>query len=310
MSVTNRISVLFVPSRAKGTTCPQIGHIPARDVTLPRARDAPIERRRRDATRHSITMWLFKRQKTPTELLRENKRMLDRSIREIDRERTSMMSQEKKLIAEIKRMAKANQMGAVKVRRSERTRALGGDAARDGERGERRDAITDETTDECFSTQVMAKDLVRTRHSITKFYSLKSQLQGVSLRMQTLKSTQAMADAMRGVTSAMKSMNTKLNIPSLQNILKEFERQNEKMEMTTEVMGDAIDDAFAVDDEVDELGCNVGAELISAPAGKVSVAAETERAAPTAVLEGAGAAESAGGGLDDDLQARLDALRK
>lgn len=29
-----------------------------------------------------------------------------------------MMSQEKKLIAEIKRMAKANQMGAVKVRRS------------------------------------------------------------------------------------------------------------------------------------------------------------------------------------------------
>jgi|TARA_B100000683_G_scaffold5182_4_gene5596 charged multivesicular body protein 2A len=167
----------------------------------------------------------------------------------------------------------------------------------------------------------MAKDLVRTRHSITKFYSLKSQLQGVSLRMQTLKSAQAMADAMRGVTSAMKSMNTKLNIPSLQNILKEFERQNEKMEMTTEVMGDAVDDAFAVDDEeeeteelvnavLDELGCNVGAELISAPAGKVSVAAETERTAPTAVLEGAGAAESAGGGLDDDLQARLDALRK
>ena len=125
--------------------------------------------------------------------------------------------------------------------------------------------------------------------------------------MQTLKSAQAMADAMRGVTSAMKSMNTKLNIPSLQNILKEFERQNEKMEMTTEVMGDAVDDAFAVDDEeeeteelvnavLDELGCNVGAE--------------TERTAPTAVLEGASAAESAGGGLDDDLQARLDALRK
>ena len=61
-------------------------------------------------------MWLFKKQKTPQELLRENKRMLDKSIREIDRERSSLMSQEKKLIAEIKRMAKANQMGAVKVR--------------------------------------------------------------------------------------------------------------------------------------------------------------------------------------------------
>ena len=59
----------------------------------------------------------------------------------------------------------------------------------------------------------MAKDLVRTRHSITKFYALKSQLQGVSLRMQTLKSSQAMADAMRGVTKAMKSMNARLNLP-------------------------------------------------------------------------------------------------
>ena len=100
----------------------------------------------------------------------------------------------------------------------------------------------------------MAKDLVRTRHSITKFYALKSQLQGVSLRMQTLKSTQAMGDAMRGVTRAMKSMNTQLNLPSLNNILKEFEKQNEKMDMTTEVMGDAIDDAFAGEDEEEEKG--------------------------------------------------------
>ena len=30
----------------------------------------------------------------------------------------------------------------------------------------------------------MAKDLVRTRQHITKFYTLKSHLQGVSLRMQ------------------------------------------------------------------------------------------------------------------------------
>jgi charged multivesicular body protein 2A len=43
------------------------------------------------------------------------------------------------------------------------------------------------------AVKLMAKDLVRTRHSITKFYALKSQLQGVSLRMQTLKSTQASA---------------------------------------------------------------------------------------------------------------------
>jgi hypothetical protein len=44
------------------------------------------------------------------ELLRENKRMLDRSIREIERERQGLQAQEKKLITEIKKTAKEGQM--------------------------------------------------------------------------------------------------------------------------------------------------------------------------------------------------------
>lgn len=54
--------------------------------------------------------WIFGKKKTPQELLRENKRMLDRSIRELDRERANLQTQEKKLIAEIKKTAKQNQM--------------------------------------------------------------------------------------------------------------------------------------------------------------------------------------------------------
>jgi charged multivesicular body protein 2A len=45
-----------------------------------------------------------------SELLRENKRMLDRSIREIERERQGLQAQEKKLITEIKKTAKEGQM--------------------------------------------------------------------------------------------------------------------------------------------------------------------------------------------------------
>lgn len=45
-----------------------------------------------------------------TELLRENKRMLDRAIRDLDRERMGLQQQEKKLIVEIKKMAKDGQM--------------------------------------------------------------------------------------------------------------------------------------------------------------------------------------------------------
>lgn len=47
-------------------------------------------------------------------------------------------------------------------------------------------------------------------------------------------------------------MNKRMNLPALQKIMREFEMQNEKMEMTTETMGDAIDDAFEGNDEEEE----------------------------------------------------------
>jgi charged multivesicular body protein 2A len=46
----------------------------------------------------------------------------------------------------------------------------------------------------------MAKDHVRTRNYIQKFFKMEASLRAVSLRIQTLKSTQAMGEAMRGVT--------------------------------------------------------------------------------------------------------------
>ena len=46
-------------------------------------------------------------------------------------------------------------------------------------------------------------------------------------------------------------MNKQLNLPSL-NSTARAERENEKMENTTEVMGDAIDDAMAADGEEEE----------------------------------------------------------
>jgi len=222
--------------------------------------------------------WLFGKKKTPAELLRENKRMLDKAIRELDRERASLQSQEKKLVGEIKKSAKAGQMGAMKV---------------------------------------MAKDLIRTRHSVTKFYGLKSQLQGVSLRVQTLKSTQAMAEAMKGVTKAMGKMNAKLNLPALHGIMREFEKQNERMEMTSDTMGDAIDDALESEGEeeeteelvnqvLDEIGISLDTQLVTAPstAGPLAAAAASTPAAPVAE------AADSGGGLDTDLQDRLNNLRR
>lgn len=48
--------------------------------------------------------------------------------------------------------------------------------------------------------KVMAKDLVRTKRYVQKFYQMRTQLQAVGLRIQTLRSNQQMAEAMRGAT--------------------------------------------------------------------------------------------------------------
>lgn len=53
---------------------------------------------------------LFGRRKTPEEMLRQNQRALNRAMRDLDRERQRMEQQEKKIIADIKKMAKQGQM--------------------------------------------------------------------------------------------------------------------------------------------------------------------------------------------------------
>jgi charged multivesicular body protein 2A len=231
----------------------------------------------------------FTRPPARAELLRENKRMIDRAIRDLDRERMGLQAQEKKMVLEIKKMAKDNQMEAVKV---------------------------------------MARSVVRNRTAVTKLYGLKSQLQAVSLRMAELKSTQAMSDAMRGTTKAMAAMNRRMNLPAVAKIMREFERQNAKMEMTGDMMGDAMDMAFegegeeAESDELvnqvlDEIGVDTGAAMAKVPAGAVPAqAAAAAEAAPMPQAVGADGGGGAGGGggggpgLTDDLLAKLQELRR
>lgn len=58
----------------------------------------------------------------------------------------------------------------------------------------------------------MAKDLVRTRRYVKKFILMKANIQAVSLKIQTLKSNNSMAQAMKGVTKAMATMNKQVRV--------------------------------------------------------------------------------------------------
>merc|ERR1719199_558018 len=90
------------------------------------------------------------------------------------------------------------------------------------------------------SARIMAKDLVRTRGYIKKMHKMKSHMEAVSLRLQTMSSSAQMAQCMKGVTKAMGSMNKKMNLPQIQKIMMEFEKQNEMMGMKEEMMADAV----------------------------------------------------------------------
>ncbi|XP_034050017.1 charged multivesicular body protein 2a [Thalassophryne amazonica] len=217
---------------------------------------------------------IFGSRKTPDQLLRENQRALNRAMRDLDRERSKLEQQEKKIIADIKKMAKQGQMDAVKV---------------------------------------MAKDLVRTRRYVKKFIMMKANIQAVSLKIQTLKSNNAMAQAMKGVTKAMATMNKQMKLPQIQKIMMEFEKQTEIMDMKEEMMNDAIDDAMGDDDDeeesdaivsqvLDELGLNLSDELSNLPStgGSLSVASGKKAEPQSAAMADA----------DADLEERLNNLRK
>ncbi|KAF9459575.1 Snf7-domain-containing protein [Collybia nuda] len=243
----------------------------------------------------NIIETLFGRTVTPAERLRQHQRSLAKAQRELDRERAKLEQNERKLIMDIKKSAKAGQMNACKV---------------------------------------MAKDLVRTRRYVQKFYQMKTQLQAVGLRIQTLRSNQQMADAMRGATRAMASMNRGLNLPGIQRIMNDFEKESSMMDMKEDMMSEVVDDVMDQEEDeeeegdkilkevLDEIGVNLSQQLTDTPTGIANLSSPLTNRQPVALGEGSGphvpkssddksASPGSGGMSDEDaLQARLDALRR
>ncbi len=80
--------------------------------------------------------------------------------------------------------------------------------------------------------------------------------------------------SMKGATSLLGSMNRQMNLPALQRIAMEFEKENDVMDQRQEMMDDAIDDVTGLEDEeegeevvkevLDEIGVDLG-QSVCAP---------------------------------------------
>jgi charged multivesicular body protein 2A len=205
---------------------------------------------------------VFGKKKTPKEIMREYKRGIERSIRDLEREKIKLANEERKITNEMKRAAKNNQLDAVKI---------------------------------------MARDIVRIRSYQQKFLKMKSHLNSVSLKLTTMQTSQQMMDSMAQVTRAMQGMNQRMNLPEMQKIMMEFEKQTQVMDMKEEMMGDAIDDGLGVDDEeeeeeelmaqvLDSVGLDLKGQLKSKEPSKLETTEKVEE--------------------EDDLSSRLENLKK
>lgn len=108
---------------------------------------------------------------TPAERLRKHQRALERAQRELDRERVKLENQEKKLVQDIKKSAKNGQMGACKIQAKDLVRT-------------RRYAIQADLIRVVLFVEVTGADCSWILRYVQKFYSMRTQLQAISLRIQ------------------------------------------------------------------------------------------------------------------------------
>ncbi|TGZ61700.1 hypothetical protein CRM22_007834 [Opisthorchis felineus] len=232
--------------------------------------------------------FLFGSRKTVDEQLRANKRAISRAIRELDGEKRRLEQDKTRIKTEIKKLAKQNEMDAVRI---------------------------------------LAKQIVRNDHYCKKFTLMRTNLEAVSLKLQTLKSTNAMGQTMKQVTQVMKRMNASMKLPQLQRIMMEFEKESGLLDSKEEMMSDAIDDALGEDDideseaivnsVLAELGIEMNEQLSNLPGAGTITTGQANTPGRTAIPTPAGgpAGPAGSGSMDgtideDDLEARLARLKR
>ena len=207
----------------------------------------------------SLMEWILGKKRTPRQIMRRHKRSIERTIVQLNRERRKVENQEARLIRKMKTLARENRMDAVRI---------------------------------------LAKELIRTRSHVRKFYQMSAQMQSVSLRMTSMGSTQPMAEAMRGAGRMMTLMNARMDIPQIRRIMKRFATESEMFEMKDGVMSDAIDGVMEGDDDEAEQS-----ELVSSILDEVGIED----------VDKLGDGVGGGGGEElqsiDDLAARLANLK-
>jgi|GEM_PF-5699956 len=148
---------------------------------------------------------------TTSELATRYKRTIQRAIRELDRETMRIEQEEKTCMQEVKECSKNNMRQSLQK----------------------------------------ARAVVRQRRMLNKFSQMKAHLQGISMRIQSVKTMEALQKAVHSAARMMQSFNKVSGGSQLANGLRELERQNAFMAVQSEMVDEQLDDVFEEDNDED-----------------------------------------------------------
>eukprot|EP01125_Pyxidicula_operculata_P022213 TRINITY_DN8963_c0_g1_i1.p1 TRINITY_DN8963_c0_g1~~TRINITY_DN8963_c0_g1_i1.p1 ORF type:complete len:225 (+),score=61.58 TRINITY_DN8963_c0_g1_i1:46-720(+) len=213
-----------------------------------------------------------KKQPSPEEMLKANKKSVSRSKRQMDREVMALERQEKKVEQEIRMLAKQGQTK---------------------------------------SARIMAKEIVRIRKQKEQLLKTKVTLGAVQTKSETARANLAMQKAFSSATKTMATVNAMNSPEKLHQTMMNYEKQSQMMDMNEEMLDELLDDSEEeeeaeqlVDAVFEEIGIELNSQLVDAPKTKLAAtggktAAPASKSKPKMVPEG---------GDDADLEALLKSL--
>ena len=139
-------------------------------------------------------------------MARQWNRNIKREMRRIDRDVMGMSGNEKKTIAEIKKLAAKKEMSSVKI---------------------------------------LAKELVFLRKSRDRMILTKTQLNSISNQLTHQVALSKLSNCFEKSTEIMSAMNQIINVPEVHEIVTQMGKEMENMGLIENIMGDAVDAALA-----------------------------------------------------------------
>jgi charged multivesicular body protein 2A len=158
---------------------------------------------------------------TTSELARKYKHHIDKSLREIERENQRLTNEEKQLMVEIKKYSSNN----IKM------------------------------------SMQKAQAIVRLRKTLVKFSNMKAHLQGISQRINSVKSTESLQKAVSAAVSMMQNFNKLSGGQQLISTLHEMEKQNAFMNFQGEILDERMDAVFEEDND-EEDSCSIMEQVL------------------------------------------------